>query len=97
MGILFLLFPHRALAVIGGLGALAAAAAAATGELRRQARAWVIAGLAAGFIPLAWFAVTTPPVLSPYKELSQTLRIPGARVIAERSSPWASSPWWKAR
>ncbi|MEK7816286.1 MAG: SAM-dependent methyltransferase [Pseudomonadota bacterium] len=87
VGILFLLFPHRALAVIGGLGALAAAAAAATGELRRQARAWVIAGLAAGFIPLAWFAVTTPPVLSPYKELSQTLRIPGARVIAERSSP----------
>jgi len=53
--------------------------------LRRRAAAGAmsLAGLALLFLPSGWLA----PDLSPYKELSQTLRIPGARVVEERSSP----------
>jgi hypothetical protein len=36
-----------------------------------------------GLVPDAWIV----PTMSPYKELSQTLRIPGARVTDERFSP----------
>jgi SAM-dependent methyltransferase len=53
-----------------------------------QARRWpalpaMLLALLPLLLPAAWIA----PAMSPYKELSQTLRIPEARVIEERSSP----------
>lgn len=47
------------------------------------ALAMALAGLALLLLPPAWLA----PAMSPYKELSQTLRIPEARVVEQRSSP----------
>ncbi|MGK6310956.1 spermidine synthase [Variovorax sp. DT-64] len=49
---------------------------------------WPVLLLLAGagltmLMPAAWLT----PTMSPYKELPQTLRIPGARVLLERSSP----------
>jgi len=52
-------------------------------QRRAAAGPMALAGLALLLLPSAWLA----PARSPYKELSQTLRIPGARVVEERSSP----------
>jgi MFS family permease len=85
MGLLFMLPPQDALRLIGALGF--AAAAVAWLECGRPRR-WpapalmVMAGLPF-LMPPAWLA----PAMSPYKELSQTLRIPQARVVEERFSP----------
>ena len=88
IALLFLVTPATALRVISFLGF--AAAAALWIERRGRWRAVVIGlplvmlGLYA--LPGAW----TEPLLSPYKSLSQMLRVPGTRIIAERHSPLGS-------
>jgi len=85
MGLLFVLSPQDALKLIGALGFAAAAVAwLECGGPRRWPAAvlMVMAGLPL-LLPPSWVA----PAMSPYKELSQTLRIPQARVVEERFSP----------
>jgi spermidine synthase len=90
LGILALLFavmPGRALELIGALGLLAAAlvsSAGVCGRARLRALAYVAGALIVAFaLPPAWTALQ----LSPYKGLSQAVRVPGAEVEVERSSP----------
>ena len=79
--------PGRALELIGALGLLAAALASVAEASRRarlRALAYVAGAVAMAFaLPSAWTALQ----LSPYKGLSQALRVPGAAVEVERSSP----------
>jgi hypothetical protein len=87
IGILVLLFvamPTRALTIVGLLGT--AAALLAILELRQRA---IAAGLV---LPLIAGVLLMPAErhtleMSPYKGLSQTLRVSGTRTIAEHSSP----------
>lgn len=85
VALLFVLSPADALQVIGALGCVAAAVGWIECGGRRRWPALLPIAMAGGLLllPAAWLA----PVMSPYKELSQTLRIPGARVVAQRSSP----------
>ncbi|HZA67934.1 MAG TPA: hypothetical protein VE592_13355, partial [Geminicoccaceae bacterium] len=85
LGLLFLVMPSRALELIGALGLLAAALiSAATAGARLRALAYGAGALLLAFaLPPAWTALQ----LSPYKGLSQALRVPGAEVEALRSSP----------
>jgi len=83
---LFLLTPMGLLQVLGMLGLLAAVVAGF--ELRLGARwvlvlGWVLVGATLLQAPVSWLQLQP----SQYKELMQTLRIPGTRVLAERSSP----------
>ena len=84
--LLFVLSLQDALRVIGALGWTAAAVAWLECGGPRRWPALLLIALAAGLplmLPNAWIA----PAMSPYKELPQTLRIPGARVVAQRFSP----------
>ena len=86
VGLLFVLPPQDALRLVGALGF--AAAALAWLEYGSRPRRWPVAALMAlaglpFLMPPSWVA----PAMSPYKELSQTLRIPQARVVEERFSP----------
>ena len=87
LGLLFLVMPSRALELIGALGLLAAALvsiAEASRRARRRALGYAAGALIVAFaLPPAWTALQ----LSPYKGLSQALRVPGAEVEVERSSP----------
>lgn len=66
------------------------AALAAVGALLALPTLRASAAVAATILLLAlWPSSWLTPQPSPYKELSQTLRLPGARVVAERSSPLA--------
>jgi SAM-dependent methyltransferase len=83
---LFVLAPPDALRLIGALGFAAAALAALRMHPQRRALAaalLVAAAIVAVGLPSSWTALQP----SPYKDLSQTLAIKGARVVAERSSP----------
>ncbi|WP_280155309.1 SAM-dependent methyltransferase [Piscinibacter sp. XHJ-5] len=83
--LLFRLEPQQLLRLIGVLGVLGAAAAwleCGGGRRGRAAMALPLAG-ALLLVPAAWIT----PVMSPYKELSQALRLPQARVVEQRSSP----------
>ncbi len=85
IGLLLLVFPLTALTVLGALGVLAAGLAAWELGLKPRVRF-----LAPGLIVLVVLVVTGSGLglkLSPYKSLSQTLRLPGAKVVTERSSP----------
>ncbi|WP_332778320.1 spermidine synthase [Polaromonas sp.] len=84
VALLFVLSPADALKLIGALGWAAAAVAWLECGPRRWPAALLmaLAGLSL-LLPQAW----VEPAMSPYKELSQTLRIPEARVVAQRSSP----------
>ena len=85
VALLFVLAPFDALKWIGVLGCVAAAVGwLECGGPRRWPAALLLAlaGLP-WLLPPAWLA----PRMSPYKELPQTLRIPEARVVAQRSSP----------
>jgi spermidine synthase len=85
IALLTLSFPVQVLGMLGASALLAAAVAA--WELRLARRSlWTLAALlgAAALWTLADHSVLA---MSPYKPLSQQLRIPGARIIAERSSP----------
>ena len=81
IGLLWLLPPMRALAVVGALGLLAAGVA--WGTRRRAAPLFLAAALLVGFTPSAW--LTLHP--SEYKDLSQTLRVMGTRVAAQAAGP----------
>lgn len=88
--LLFVFFPARALQAISGMGL--AAAALGWWELRglggpgqRRGIGWLLA--LAAILPLLLPGDWLRPVISPYKGLSQTLRIAGTHIIAERSSP----------
>jgi SAM-dependent methyltransferase len=85
VALLFVLSPAEALKLIGALGFVAAAVAwlECGGHVRWPALLSMLFALLPLLLPTAWIA----PAMSPYKELSQTLRIPEARVIEERSSP----------
>lgn len=86
VALLFVLTPADALKAIGALGwAAAAAATLEAGDLRhrRAALGMAAAGLALLLLP----AAKLEPAMSPYKELPQTLRIPDAKVVVQRSSP----------
>jgi len=85
VALLFVLSPAEALKLIGALGWVAAGVAWIECGSPRRWPAALLAALAGLLLllPPAWLA----PVMSPYKELSQTLRIPEARVAMERSSP----------
>jgi SAM-dependent methyltransferase len=83
--LLFAVFPATALQVIGILGMLSALVASQ--ELRLKQRRWVVLSLLGAvaliILPSSWLTLQ----ISPYKGLSQTLRIGGTRIIAQRSSP----------
>ncbi|MGH8476534.1 MAG: SAM-dependent methyltransferase, partial [Methylococcales bacterium] len=83
--LLFFIFPEIAVRVVAMNGVLAAALA--WWALERDSRAWLIAiGLSAlvlVYFPQPWIS----PLYSPYKALSQALRIPGNRIVFENSSP----------
>ena len=85
VALLFVLSPADALRVIGALGGVAAAVGWIECGARRRWPALALLALAGlpWLLPSDWMA----PAMSPYKELSQTLRIPGTRVVAQRSSP----------
>jgi spermidine synthase len=87
LGLLFVAMPSRALELIGALGLLAAALASVAEASRRgrvRALAYLAGAMAMAFaLPPAWTALQ----LSPYKGLSQALRVPGTAVEVERSSP----------
>jgi SAM-dependent methyltransferase len=83
---LYVLAPVDALKLLGGLGIGAASLGLVRGGTRDR---WVAAVLlaaaitAATVIPADWLNLRA----SEYKELAQTLRIDGARIVAESSSP----------
>jgi hypothetical protein len=87
LGLLFIVIPGRALELIGGLGLLAAALACipeAGSRARLRALGYAVGALILVFaLPPGWTALQ----LSPYKGLSQALRVPGAEIEVERSSP----------
>ncbi|MDM0115415.1 SAM-dependent methyltransferase [Variovorax sp. J22R133] len=85
VALLFVLPPDDALKLIGALGCVAAAIGwfECGGRPRWPALAMIVLGSLLLLLPASWVT----PIMSPYKELSQTLRIPGARVVAQRSSP----------
>jgi spermidine synthase len=85
LGLLFLVLPGRALELVGALGLLAAALVSLGAPASRlRALLYAAGALAMAFtLPPAWTALE----LSPYKGLSQALRVPGAAVEALRSSP----------
>lgn len=89
LGVVALLFVVSAPVALRTLGAIGLATAAlASIELRLQPRRLVpalvlLAAVVAVVVPADW----TRLELSPYKELAQTRRIAGTRVIAERHSP----------
>lgn len=84
IGVLFLVPPHKVLAIVTALALLAAAVAIFEMKMKRE---WmgVFLGLAflIAVVPGTWLK----GVPSTYKDLSQTLNIAGTRLIDERSSP----------
>ena len=91
--ILFLVPPHKTLAVVTALALLAAAVAVFEMKMRRK---WMrrfsrVRCVVAVVVPGTWLKVFP----SPYKDLSQTMNIAGTRLIEERSSPLVEYRWWK--
>ncbi|MDK9703097.1 MAG: SAM-dependent methyltransferase [Sulfuritalea sp.] len=83
LAVLFVLHPADALRVIFALG-LAAAGLAAWPAAKGRASAFALAALAG---PWLLPAPALELVVSDYKDLSQALRVKGARVVAQRTSP----------
>ena len=83
LALLFFLHPADALRVICALG-LAAAALAAWPAARGWAAVLALAGLAG---PWLLPAPALDLIASDYKDLSQALRVKGARIVAQRTSP----------
>jgi hypothetical protein len=89
LGVLLALFVLPPVSVLGAIALCALCAAALLALARGRAGSVVAAGCVALGIGVA-FALSGPLNelrLSPYKELSQTLEVMGARVVAARSSP----------
>ena len=87
IGLLFVFFPAQALLLLGGLALTVGAVAwLETGRTPRSAALLFIGGACLFFLlPASW----TVLAVSPYKGLSQQLRISGSRIIEERTSPLA--------
>ncbi len=85
VALMFLFEPARALQAVALLGLAAAAVLwLECGGRRRVALAlFALPAVLLLALPRAW----TEPQVSPYKELSQVLRIPGARIVEQRHSP----------
>ncbi|MEA2093504.1 MAG: SAM-dependent methyltransferase, partial [Pseudomonadota bacterium] len=83
--LLFIVYPGVALKFIGAVGLVAALIAAR--ELRMPQWPWQGVALAGVVLLLALPARWLEPQVSPYKGLSQTLRITGTQVIDRRASP----------
>ncbi len=83
--LLFIVFPDVALKIIGAVGIVAALIAAR--ELRMPRWPWQGMALAGTVLLLALPARWLEPQVSPYKGLSQTLRIAGTQIIDRRASP----------
>lgn len=84
--LLFLLPPMAVLRAVGLLGLMAAALAVWQFSLRPRLLLPLLAVTALAMtaaLPFTW----TQLRISPYKSLSQTLLVPGTRVVEERSSP----------
>ncbi|MEN8107302.1 MAG: SAM-dependent methyltransferase [Pseudomonadota bacterium] len=86
IALLFLLLPQTALKAIALAGLLAMLIAAAELRLARR-RAWQVTALSGiallMVLPTQWLE----PQISPYKGLSQALRVTGTEIIDTRSSP----------
>ncbi len=88
MGVILMLFvlsPERALELLGALGFVAGGLVSL--ERRRGLPLALALFAAGGLSPFLWPDWAVALRLSPYKALSQALQVPGARVVAERSSP----------
>ncbi len=85
VALLFVIMPLQALAVIGCIGLLATAVAA--WELNVTGRHWVFVALAVISVGLIMLDARSELQMSPYKELSQMLRISGTEIASEHSSP----------
>jgi hypothetical protein len=83
--LLFIAFPDKVLVILGCLGLCAAVLACRELRICSRATALLLAPLA--FAPLLMPDTWTALSISPYKGLSQTLRIPGTEIVAERSNP----------
>lgn len=83
--LLFVFFPIDALAIIGSLGLLTVVIA--TWELQLRQRLWLSLVVVVLMLPLAGLSNWVDLNFSPYKALSQTLRIGGNQIVTERSSP----------
>ncbi len=81
IGLLWLLPPMRALVAIGAAGLVAAGLA--WGPRHKGAWAFLAAAGLVALTPAGWL----PLKPSEYKDLSQTLKVTGTRVVAEVSSP----------
>ncbi|MGR9108603.1 MAG: spermine/spermidine synthase domain-containing protein [Gammaproteobacteria bacterium] len=83
--LLFFVFPEDAVRAVAFSGVLAALTA--WWAENRASRSWFIVTALSGFLlclfPGSWIS----PLYSPYKGLSQALRIPGNRLVFESSSP----------
>ena len=89
LGVILGLFILPPLGVLGCVSATALAAAALASMGREGWRSIAVAGclLAAALVLWALHGPLGHPRMSPYKELSQSLEVMGARVAAETSSP----------
>ncbi len=84
VALLYVLPPQDCLRVIGGLGFVAAALAALDSGAHRSAAALAaLALISTAAWPSSWLQLHP----SPYKGLSVAMTAPGARVLAQRSSP----------
>jgi spermidine synthase len=83
--VLFVLRPERALELLGAMGLVAAGLVGL--ERRRGLPLALVLFAAAALSPYLWPDRALALRLSPYKALSQALEMPGAEVVAERSSP----------
>jgi spermidine synthase len=85
--LLYLLPPLMGLVAVSAAGL--ACLPLATLELGLPRMRWVTAAATLLLGAIAWLGAGAPLTLSPYKALSQALRVEGARVVAERYSPLA--------
>ena len=83
--VLFMVFPATALRIIAVAGLCAAAVAVfETGAARRSVLLLLLVLVCVPvFIPASWLQLSP----SPYKDLSQALRVTGTRIVEQRSSP----------
>ncbi len=85
VGLLFLVQPSTALRIIAFSGFIAAAAVwlESGGAWRNAIAGLLLVATGLYVMPASWIE----PVVSPYKGLSQLLRVNGTRIVAERTSP----------
>lgn len=88
--IILLLFKFMPFEVLAWIGVFALMATLLAAMALHSTAAWRVVLLSIlPAIAMIWIALHSTALISPYKELSQTLRIPGTEVVAQRSSPLA--------